>query len=817
MGIQSKLLLPGFMALCLFGLVLHFYWAPQLTEYARKDFIKMTEQELAIIENDLSRDILARDISALYSTLDYLSKIHQDSWSELKLYNDKGKIIYPLFPQPVAKISPEFQIPFHYPLKQLGTMLGHIELNLNWQQSYIESKQRINQLEYFLFITIFFILIFSILWQNFLVRTPILDLQKAASSLSQGDFQAKLPTIAKDEIGKLTQTFANMRNNLLHTQQQLKKVHAELETKVDERTQELQNLNQTLQYEIDEKNIINEKLHLYEMVFEHAAEGIVITDKNNDIIDINPSFTKITGYSRQDALGKKPSLTKSERHSQQFFKDLWESINRVGHWTGEIWDAKKDGTTFPKRLSINSIRNEKGESNYYVGVFTDITQNKRTEQQLKELAYYDPLTKLPNRTLFVTLLQKELASAQRHSGMLALLYIDLDKFKYVNDSLGHSQGDDLLVEIARRFQESSRNSDFLARIGGDEFTLLLTDLKRPEAAASVAQKLIDNATQPVSLKGQKVYIGASIGISIFPNDGDNVDILMKNADMAMYHAKEMGRNNHQYFTQAMNIHVANRLNLERELQHAIEHGEFCLYYQPKVNIQSGQIVGAEALIRWAHPDKGIISPLDFIPIAEETGQIIAVGEWVLRQACQQLQAWKSQLTHSFRIAVNISIGQLRQTDFIHSVNQILNEENMTSDLLEFEITESMMMSDMQKNVAVLNEIKAMGIAISIDDFGTGYSSLSYLKQLPINQLKIDRSFIKDIGFEKDDESITSTIISMSHHLQLTVIAEGVETQQQLDFLKQEGCDEMQGYFFSRPLPADDFSKLLDNTTNKLVT
>jgi diguanylate cyclase (GGDEF)-like protein len=442
------------------------------------------------------------------------------------------------------------------------------------------------------------------------------------------------------------------------------------------------------------------------------------------------------------------------------------------------------------------------------GVALDVTEQKAAQQQLNYLAYYDVLTKLPNRTLFMDHLNLAIAGANRHGTLMALLFLDLDHFKEINDTLGHPIGDLLLQETAQRLSFCVRDTDTVARMGGDEFAIVQTDLAGLEGAEILAQKLVEAISQPFLLDGNEVYTSTSIGLTIYPLEEVGPEQLLKNADMAMYAAKAKGRNNFQFFSPAMNVEAHKHRDLQTGLRQALERGELMLYYQPKVNLQSGEIVGAEALLRWCHPERGLIPPLEFIPVAEESGLIVPIGEWVLKQSCGQIKSWQRAGLPALRVSVNLSAAQFKRDNLLETLSAALRDADLEPQYLELEITESLLMQTAHDTVNILEWLRCFGIHVSIDDFGTGYSSLSYLKRLPVDILKIDRSFIDEIPDDGDDIAITKAIISLSHHLNLSVIAEGVETRAQVDFLRANGCDEVQGYYFSKPLPAEEFEALL---------
>lgn len=543
-------------------------------------------------------------------------------------------------------------------------------------------------------------------------------------------------------------------------------------------------------------------------VFDNSSDAIVVTDRNNLIISVNPAFSEITGFPREEVVGKNPKMFSAGRQPPEFYTHMWHELDKFGKWSGEIWNRRKSGELYPEWLSISTVKDNKGDITHYVGIFSDITERKQAEERVRHLAHYDALTDLPNRTLFHDRLQQALIQAQRNHEQVAVMFIDLDRFKVINDTLGHGIGDLLLQSVAQRLTHCVRQGDTVCRQGGDEFVILLPKIGRAEDAALVAQKVLDSISRPFSLEGHELHISSSIGISFFPNDGVTVDVLMKNADVAMYRAKELGRNNYQFYLADMNARSFERLALETSLRRALEHKELELYYQPLMDADGRLMIGVEALVRWNHPELGLIHPNQFISLAEETGLIVQIGEWVLRTACQQARTWLDEGYRPLRISVNLSPRQFRQSDFMNIINDIIRETGFDPHWLEMEVTESMLMQNTEDNIVLLNQLKVLGISIAVDDFGTGYSSLSYLKRLPIDTLKIDRSFVNDVTDNNDDAAIVDAIISLAQSLSLKVIAEGVEKTEQQDFLRDHHCNEMQGFLFSHPLPAAQFIELL---------
>lgn len=553
--------------------------------------------------------------------------------------------------------------------------------------------------------------------------------------------------------------------------------------------------------DVTERKRAEVQLKLAAKVFEQSNEAFLIADADNNIVMVNQAFTVITGYSEAEALGKNPHLMSSDFHDENFYRTMWDSINTYGHWQGEVLDRRKDGCLYPKWLSISRVLDAQGHVINYIGIFSDITQHKQDQEHIQRLAHFDALTGLPNRVLLNDRISHALSMSQRSHTQLAVLFLDLDHFKNVNDSLGHRIGDALLVQVAKRLSSIIREEDIVSRLGGDEFILVFQGTDTG-GAAHVAEKLLESVAQPYQIEQHDLVITPSIGIAMFPADGENFESLSKCADVAMYRAKHDGRNNYRFFTQEMQMRSARALQLENALRHALERDQLQLHYQPQVSLQDGSIIGAEALLRWHHPELGIIPPAEFIPIAENSGQILRIGEWVLRTATHQMKSWMDNGLEPMIIAVNLSVVQFRHPNLPELITQILDEVQLPPQYLELELTEGVSMDDPLGAIAVMDRLHDRGIRMSIDDFGTGYSSLSYLKRFRVYKLKIDQSFVRDITDDPEDKAIVSAIISLASSLGLKTIAEGVETSGQLAFLREQGCNEVQGYFVSKPLPAN---------------
>jgi len=562
--------------------------------------------------------------------------------------------------------------------------------------------------------------------------------------------------------------------------------------------------------DVDDRHCAEERLCLLAKVFEFSGEAIVVTDAENRIVSINRAFSRLTGYPIEEVVGQNPRILSAGRTSPASYQAMWRDIVDKGVWEGEIWDRRKDGTCYPKWLTISTLKDAGGRISHYIGSFTDITERKLAEERIHHLAHHDTLTDLPNRFSLHSRLSQAIVGARRENRTLAVMLLDLDHFKTINDTLGHPFGDRLLIEVARRLKSCVRESDIVARLGGDEFVVVMTEIGDTTigAVSAMAGKLMLRLTRPCVVDGREIHVAPSIGIAVFPGDGEDADVLMKNADVAMYHAKSRGRRNFQFFAASMNEAAAERVELEGALRQAIDGGELLLHYQPQIDAVSGRVIGVEALVRWQHPGRGLVSPAKFIPLAEETGLIEPLGQWVLETACGQLWALARRGGHKPRMAVNLSARQLRQEDLVDRVRELLARYDIGEGELELEITESVAMENPDVTIGILRQLRSLGVDLAIDDFGTGYSSLAYLKLLPIQRLKLDRSFVSEIETDHNDAIICSATIALAHSLGLEVVAEGVETEAQLTYLRYLGCDIIQGYYFSKPLAEDALYQFL---------
>jgi diguanylate cyclase (GGDEF)-like protein/PAS domain S-box-containing protein len=552
-------------------------------------------------------------------------------------------------------------------------------------------------------------------------------------------------------------------------------------------------------------------LRMAATVFEHSTAAILVTDPAGYIVQVNNAFSRVSGFSSQQILDQLPSMLTADTQQASHLNFVLKQLNQQGSWEGEVWLKRNNGEKFPAWVGITAVKDDEGDLVSYVCFFSDISERKASEQRIHRLAYYDALTQLPNRTLFQDRLHSALQHGERHQEWGVLMFLDLDRFKPINDSLGHAAGDRMLKEVAVRLSACVDSDDTVARMGGDEFTLLLRSQPNRDSlmtrAIHVGEQILASLAQPFILEGREFFVTASIGIALSPQDGNELSQLMKNADTAMYHAKERGKNNFQFYQADMNASALQRLELESDLRHALEQDEFRLYYQPQFSGDGKRLTGAEALLRWQHPQRGLVAPNDFIPVLEELGLVVEVGDWVLREACRQLAEWQQAKIRVPKISVNLSARQFAEGDLHQRVAQIIEQSTISAGCLELELTESILMEDVANAMLTLSSLKKLGVHIAIDDFGTGYSSLNYLKQFPIDVLKIDRSFVDGLPHGEQDGKIARAIIAMAHSLNLTVIAEGVETLAQLDFLRGHDCDEVQGFLLGRPMPAQQFTAL----------
>lgn len=562
--------------------------------------------------------------------------------------------------------------------------------------------------------------------------------------------------------------------------------------------------------DISARRRAEEQLKLAFEAIKCSGEGILVTDTQRRILSANPAFEAVTGFAAAELIGETPAFVASERCDERFYSAMYEVLESTGHWQGEVWNQRKDGEVYPEWLGVSAVRGDDGRPKNYVYIFSDMTERKDAQQRIEFLAHHDPLTGLPNRLLLRDRVEQAQTLAGRLQSRVALLFLDLDHFKTINDSLGHPVGDALLKAVVERLKNCVRESDTISRQGGDEFIILLNDVRDSEAVARVADKIQQRMAEPFVLGNHSLSSTFSIGIALYPDDGEDFDSLLQKADTAMYHAKESGRNNHRFFTAQMNLQVVEHMTLQSQLRLAIENEEFILHYQPQMDLSDGKIYGVEALIRWNSPENGLIEPGKFIEVAEDSGLIVQIGAWVLNEACRQARAWQDAGLPPFVVAVNLSAVQFKRLDLVATVINALVLSDLDAQWLELELTESILIQDAEATLDAVRRLKALGVKLSVDDFGTGYSSLTYLKRFAVDKLKIDQSFIRDLATDPDDAAIVRAIIQMARSLKLKTIAEGVESEQLIGLLQAFQCDEIQGYWFARPMPADDLATFVRN-------
>jgi len=555
--------------------------------------------------------------------------------------------------------------------------------------------------------------------------------------------------------------------------------------------------------DVTEKKNTEEKLRLTAKVFESTSEGIIITDASGIIIEVNDSFCTITGYPRTELVGKNPHILHSGHQSKLFYAAMWDTINTTGHWSGELWNRNNYGDLYAERLTISAIQDNAGQVTHYVGISSDITMLKQHEKQLERIAHYDPLTGIPNRTLLSDRMKQAIARTNREHNMMAVCYLDLDGFKPINDLMGHEAGDHVLIETAQRIQNTIRGGDSVARLGGDEFVILLLGLERGDECVQTLERLLTAIAKPIDIKGSICSLSASIGVSIYPLDDADMDTLLRHSDQAMYISKQSGKNCFHIYDPALDQRVHNQQKLYKNIQQGLKDNQFELYYQPKVDLISRKLIGAEALIRWHHPEMGLLPPASFLPSIENTDLDIAIGEWVIASAMHQLDSWLASGLH-IEVSINISPYHLESPNFITKLQeQLALHPKILAQHLQIEVLETVALADISKVSHIINECKELGISFALDDFGTGYSSLSYLSSLPIDQLKIDQSFMRDLIKEKRDRAIVLGIIALSKAFELKTVAEGIETEAQFQTLFEMGCDIGQGFGIARPMQAKE--------------
>ncbi len=740
--------------------------------------------QIALIAESLTNLILAYDYSNIESLAERFVKL-QDV-QNIRILNRSGKVMAARSSS--ALTTQKKGLLLSAPVLLSGDPIGRVEIELSLDRldAVINATLRNVVIAVSLIAAILAVLIYASV--SLLVIRPLTRLSEAADQLALGDFSTKLPPATNDELGKLVHAFSSMREIRRRAEKDLNDLNANLEHIVLARVAELR----------DNEAYIH-------AVLENVNEGIIVIEETGLIESINPAAEKIFGYTSEEIVNQNFTVLMSADELEM--SDKFSNFSKTNVDTSffgktrEVIGMRKNFSAFPLELKTSQFHIQ--NRSLLITTARDISERKEIEQRITYMASYDSLTQLPNRSLLQDRIQQVLAHNRRHNLKAAVLFVDLDRFKIINDTLGHDFGDSVLQVVANRMVAEVRSEDTVARQGGDEFIILLSDITNPDDAALIAQKIMESLSQPMHINGKELYIGTSIGIAIFPDDGDDMATLLKNSDIAMYHAKESGRGNYQFFSEKMNADASEKQSLTSYLRYAVERNELFLVYQPVVDMISGEMTGMEVLLRWQHPVLGLISPDKFIPLAEESGLILPIGEWVLRSACKQLSAWQKQGYEVPRLAINLSAKQFQQKAMDEIIAAILKETGVDPRFIGIEITESMLLHNIDEVVQTLLKLSDMGLEISIDDFGTGYSSLSYLKRFHIDKLKIDKSFVNDIATHPDDAAIVKAIIAMAHGLSMKVVSEGVETQAQLDFLRMHGCEQYQGYIFSKPLTASE--------------
>lgn len=631
-------------------------------------------------------------------------------------------------------------------------------------------------------------------------------LAEAVRSITAGQVKHPIELQGNDELTELAIGFNAMQEQVLLREGALRTARAELEHRVLARTGQLKESNEKLIAEVEERKRAEQTLRLLSQAVEQSPVSVMITDIQGRIEYVNDTFVSITGYAREEAIGNTPALLKSGQTSAETYRSLWSTISQGGDWEGELHNQKRDGTLYWEHARISPVKDRSGHITHYLSVQEDITLRREQEDKIVYQAQYDSLTGLPNRVLALDRLSQIIRTAVREKQMVALMFIDLDDFKKINDSLGHHIGDELLIQASQRLSQAVRSEDTVARYGGDEFLVIIGDLSEISDSKTIVDKILDSFAPAFTVSGYDLVVTPSIGLTIYPNDGEDPATLMRNADLAMYQAKERGRNTYQFFTQEIHDYSLRRLEMERHLHHALEHDEMRVFYQPLMETETNRMVGAEALIRWENPTIGWVTPDRFIDIAEHTGLICPIGDWILIESCRQIQKWQMQSRRELHLSVNISPRQFQAKCIVKSLEHALQQTGFPAHQLHLEVTEGLLIRNLSEAKEALSELKQMGVKLVLDDFGTGYSSLSYLRSFPFHSMKIDRSFVKDITTLADARSLITAAINMGKSLGLKVVAEGVETEEQLKLLRELGCTYAQGYLFSKPLSADDFRK-----------
>lgn len=808
-SIKNKLILIGVMVSALGLIVFVLGMAVIETNIVKKNIVKELNIQAKIIGENSTAALTFDDPKSAEETLSALKAnksidycvLYTKEWVPFATYEhiDEHTHRFISFPKAMSEHFGFDYVSVHQEILLDGKMIGAIYIQSNLDEMYSNLLYYAFFLVMGLIVSLFLSYVLSKKLQQ-TITEPIIQIVDRMQMVSEEkNYALRTPVIGHDELGQLAEGFNEMLSQIQIRDRSLEEHRQNLQMLVEQRTGELHKVTDRL------------LLHFQQLPF-----AVIEWDMDFRVIDWNPAAEKIFGYTKEEAMGKRGD-------------DLLLPVDGRNQTT-KIWSALLEGKGGEYSLNENQTKEKKivlcewhntrlvDENNQIVGIASvaeDVTEKRQFEEKLEYLAYYDNLTGLPNRTLFKERLHLESRRADRNNTLVGVVFMDIDFFKTVNDTLGHGVGDILLQTVASRLKEAFRSSDTVSRFGGDEFAVILPDLKEPYEIEHLLQKFLNQFIAPFDVLEHHLHITMSIGYSFYPIDETNPEMLLRNADAAMYDAKESGRNMYRRYRSAMTDYIQSELKIQNELIHAHQNGEFVLYYQPQMNIESGTIIGAEALIRWQHPERGVVSPIEFIAIAEKTGLIVPIGEWILRTACQQLKSWHSKGIDPFSMAINLSARQFKEENFLKKVIDIFDETGIDPTSIELELTESILIEDTAKIFNILTAFKTLGVNLSLDDFGTGYSSLSYLKHFPINKLKIDQSFVRNLTTDGNDSILVKAIIAMGEALNLTTIAEGVELQEQFDFLRQEGCNEIQGYLLARPMPASQFEVFFNERKNLL--
>lgn len=640
-------------------------------------------------------------------------------------------------------------------------------------------------------------------------RVPISRLAHLIRRLAEDlDPQARIATEGTVEQAVVIEAINELMHRVAQREQLIGQRTSAIEAALEQRDTEYRRAMARVGIESSKRRRAESEARRLASAIQHGADAMMVTSLDGVIEYVNPAFERVTGWSREEITGKSPDVLNSGAHPKELFEEMWATLKRGEVFRCTLINKRRDGSTFHEEKTITPLRDGKGVITHYIASGKDVSDRVKAQEKLEYLAHHDVLTGLPNRALLADRIEQALARARRDNSAMAVMFLDLDGFKAINDTAGHQVGDRLLAEIANRLRAAVRENDTVARLGGDEFAIILEGTKSMSSVGGIARKLLYSLASPVHVDGADLYVTTSIGVSRFPRDGEDVHTLLRKADSAMYRAKEAGKNTFRFYSQLEGDEDAQRLELEQQLRRAIERREFGLFFQPQMSIDTGTVVGCEALIRWNHPTQGLVMPGVFVPVLEESGLIVEVGDWVLREACRQARTWRLAGLPSLRIAVNVSARQFSKRDLVGDVARILDETGTEPHLLHIEITEGTIAAKFERSVEIMKKLNALGVKIAVDDFGVGYSSLNYLKRLPIHSLKIDRSFIHEVTTDQNDAAIARTIIALAHNLGLDVIAEGVETLEQMFFLSRQGCNEVQGYLVGQPMPPDQFAAWL---------